>query len=145
MARDAVPTKVTADAIVAHLKKRPSETALEELPAVRSVFLSGSYVRGDWLDSSSDLDINILFHSDTGTEQRASTDFGTIRSFVAELGAGAVFSSQWLGGIDWGTHPYVPTTEKEVSAWTPYPYFSVFLFDFKKHTRIIWGGVYGYR
>jgi hypothetical protein len=133
------PTKRTADAIVRHLRKRLAEMAPDELPSVRSVFLSGSYVRGDWLDSSSDLDINILFHSGDHVDRSSENDFGKIRQLVVELGAGAVFSSQCPGGIDWGTHPFVPTTMKEVSAPTPYPYFSVFLFDFRKNTRILWG------
>ena len=33
----------------------------------------------------------------------------------------------------------MPTTKEEVLVWTPYPYFSVFLFDFKANTQIIWG------
>jgi predicted nucleotidyltransferase len=137
------PTKKTADVIVRHLRKRLAETAPDELPSVRSVFLSGSYVRGDWLDSSSDLDINILFHSGVRAERSSENDFGEIRQLVVELGAAAIFSSQCPGGIDWGTHPYVPTTKKEVSVPTPYPYFSVFFFDFRCNTRILWGEDFG--
>lgn len=37
-----------------------------DLPAVRSVFVFGSYCRGDWLDSSSDLDITVILRDNSG-------------------------------------------------------------------------------
>ena len=47
-------TKQLADLIVSGL-----EAALRHasLPSIRSIYIYGSYCRGDWLDCSSDLDV----------------------------------------------------------------------------------------
>ena len=41
-----------------------------ELEGVRSVFVSGSYVRGDWLDGRSDLDVGLVTDRDWGARLR---------------------------------------------------------------------------
>lgn len=50
-------TKQIAGEIVSGLSDSLSHA---DLPTVRSVFVFGSYCRGDWLDSSSDLDITVI-------------------------------------------------------------------------------------
>ena len=46
---------------IEHLRRELSGVELE---GVRSVFVSGSYVRGDWLDGRSDLDIGLVTDCD---------------------------------------------------------------------------------
>ena len=67
---------------------------------------------------------------------RISTNYGTsLWNWVLR----AIFSSQRPGGIDWGTHPYIPTTKEEVAVPTPFPYISVFRVDFRENIRVLWG------
>ena len=61
-------TKQLADLIVSGL-----EAALRHasLPSIRSIYIYGSYCRGDWLDCSSDLDVGVITSEtdDSGAER----------------------------------------------------------------------------
>lgn len=132
-------TKEIADNIVEHLIDTLSGRPPGSLPTVRSIFLCGSYVRGDWVDYSSDLDINVLYSDFPGDGEQRSDDLKVVKGYVADLNVSEGFPSQIPGGIDWGILPDIPKSTEDVSKPTPYVYFSAFYFDFRRNIRIIWG------
>jgi hypothetical protein len=125
------PTKLNADQVVAALSTGLEFMDAAELPSIRSVYLTGSYVRGDWLDSSSDLDVQILFR-----DTLSHSDLNRIKSFTAEAGS---FASQCPGGVDWSIQPNISTTLEEARQIGPFLYHSIFLFDLKENLRVLWG------
>lgn len=105
------------------------------LPGIRSVFLYGSFVRGDWLDSNSDLDIGVLFAG----ENALPDGFDQLRTFTDEILHGRPFPSHTPGGIDWCTLSAVPTQNHEVRTVTGFSALNIFLFDFVRNSLILWG------
>ncbi len=79
-----------------------------QLAAVRSVYISGSYCRGDWLDRSSDLDVNIVLRDTAQSVQ--DKDIQWIQSSIEKGKAGRNFPSQCPGGVDLGliSEKYIP-------------------------------------
>lgn len=129
-------TKQIANEIVSGMSGYLSHA---DLPAVRSVFVSGSYCRGDWLDSSSDLDITVILHC---TQPAAKEhDLQQIRSVIASIMDGRPFPSQCPGGVDFGvvTEDLIPKTRDEASMPSPYPPFSINMFDLKAHHIMLYG------
>ena len=124
-------TRGVARACVEHLRR--------ELPSVRprgvrSVFVNGSYARGDWLDGRSDLDIGLV------TESGWESGFVALKRLVSEAIAGAGFDAHAEGGVDWNLIDRVAlprTTSQAVDS--PYPYFNVYRFDLDAHCHILWG------
>ena len=105
-----------------------------ELEGVHSVFVSGSYVRGDWLDGRSDLDIGLV------TDRDWERGFADLRRVVSEAVGEDGFDSHEEGGVDWNliAAASLPrTTQQAIDS--PYPYFSVFRFDLDAHCEILWG------
>ena len=133
------PTKEIAREIVEGLKSELSRRKPSELENVRSVFVTGSYVRGDWLDCSSDLDINILFMPDFKAPIEKDVGYRFIRSTANRILGGRPFPSQCPSGIDWSIHPGVPTRGEDVRNVSGYLLFNIFLFDFLEHSEILWG------
>ena len=52
-----------AHGIIVGLKEQLRHPTVDDLSGIRSLFVYGSFLRGDWLDSNSDLDIGVLFSS----------------------------------------------------------------------------------
>ena len=129
-------TKPVADKIVGALKAGLATVSSEELPTVRSVYLSGSYVRGDWLDASSDLDVTILYRPPEEVRSHSPEDLARIQAFARCL---EPFPSQCPGGIDWSTQPGVPTSPEEARKVGPFLQHSIFLFDLRENLRVLWG------
>ena len=124
-------TREVARACVQHLR--------HELPGVqprgvRSVFVNGSYVRGDWLDGRSDLDIGLV------TESGWESGFAEVERLVSEAIAGARFDAHIEGGVDWNLigRAVLPRTTRQ-AVDSPYPYFNVFRFDLDANCQILWG------
>ena len=124
-------TQAVAKACVEHLRR--------ELPSVRprgvrSVFVNGSYVRGDWLDGRSDLDIGLV------TESSWESGFAEVTRLVSEATAGAIFAAHVDGGVDWNLidRAALPRTTRQ-AVDSPYPYFNVFRFDLDAHCQVLWG------
>ena len=124
-------TREVAKACVKHLRR--------ELPGVqprgvRSVFVNGSYVRGDWLDGRSDLDIGLV------TESSWESGFAEIKRLASKATAGAVFAAHVDGGVDWNLidRAALPRTTRQ-AVDSPYPYFNVFRFDLDAHCQVLWG------
>lgn len=116
---------------IEHLR---SELSGVELEGVRSVFVSGSYVRGDWLDGRSDLDIGLV--TDCDWEQ----GFADVQRAVSDVVGEDGFDSHEEGGIDWNLIDAASlprTTQQAIDS--PFPYFSVFRFDLDAHCDILWG------
>lgn len=130
-------TKQIADEIVATLKNALPKTALEELDSVESVFLMGSYIRGDWLNINSDLDITILFEP-TSKGDRRSYDFKKIKELIYDSPIRTEFVSQCNGGIDWGKLDFLPE-EQDLNEITGFFHYNVFYFDFITNIEILWG------
>lgn len=129
-------TKQIANEIVSGLSGYLSHA---DLPAVRSVFASGSYCRGDWLDSSSDLDITVILR-DTQSAAK-ERDLQQIRSVIASITNGRPFPSQCPYGVDFGivTEDLIPKTQAEASVPSPFPPFSVTMFDLQAHHIMMYG------
>lgn len=125
------PTKPTANQVVTALSSGLATSSTADLPTIRSVYLSGSYVRGDWLESSSDLNVQILFR-----DTASPSDLTRIKSFAEAAGS---FASQCPGGVDWSTQPNIPTTLEEAHTVGPFLYHSIFLFDLKENLEVLWG------
>ena len=105
-----------------------------ELGGVRSVFVNGSYVRGDWLDGRSDLDIGLV------TESGWERAFADVQRMVSAAVGEDRFDSHEEGGVDWNliAAASLPrTTQQAIDS--PYPYFSVFRFDLDAHCDTLWG------
>ena len=130
------PTKPIAEKVVAALEAGLSTVRAAELPNVRAVYLSGSYVRGDWLEASSDVDVTILYRPAEGCNSPSPQDLARIQGHVRGI---APFPSQCPGGIDWSTQPGVPTSPEEVRKVGPFLQYSIFLFDLKGNLRVLWG------
>ena len=116
---------------IEHLRSELSGMVLE---GVHSVFVSGSYVRGDWLDGRSDLDIGLV------TDCRWERGFADVRRVVSDVVGEDGFDSHEEGGVDWNLidAALLPrTTQQAIDS--PYPYFSVFRFDLDAHCDILWG------
>jgi hypothetical protein len=110
-----------------------------ELGPVRSVYVTGSYVRGDWLHSSSDLDITVLFREGFTSDKRDQA-LSSIKRLAAQTPDQHGFPSHCpSGGIDWGTQMFVPARQIDLRQIGPYLPYGVFFFDFRKHLEIIWG------
>jgi predicted nucleotidyltransferase len=133
-----INTKLLADKIVNALV---NSLRSHELHAFKSIYVSGSYCRGDWLNSSSDLDIHMI-NNDSGTEYR-NADLDYIKSIISEVLDGQDFPSHCPGGIDYGFNNIsnIPKTYDEACKPSPYANFSTLMFDFKanniRYTAII--------
>ena len=124
-------TKEVARACVEHLRR--------ELPSVRprgvrSVFVNGSYVRGDWLDGRSDLDIGLV------TENGWESGLAAVKRLASEAITAAGFDAHAEGGVDWNLidRDALPRTTSQ-AVDSPYPYFNVFRFDLDAHCHMLWG------
>lgn len=129
-------TKQIANKIVSGLSGCLSNA---DLPAVRSVFVSGSYCRGDWLDSSSDLDITVILRD---TQPAAKErDLQQIHSVISSITGGEPFPSQCPDGVDFGivSEDLIPKTRAEASVPSPFPPFSVTMFDLQAHHIMLYG------
>ncbi len=131
-------THLLAEKLVGGLKQALDQTRPTDLLSIRSIYLTGSYIRGDWLDSSSDLDITILC-ADEQNSVIFEKDFAFLRSLAQRILDGAFFPSQCPGGIDWSIQSSIPITPSEASVIGPYPYHSIFLFDLKEQFYLLWG------
>ena len=131
-----VNTKLLADKIVRALINRLKNC---ELPAFKSIYIAGSYCRGDWLNSSSDLDIHMI-NSDNATEHKEN-NLNCIKSIVSETLNGQAFPSHCPGGVEYGFSNIlnIPKTYDEACKPSPYAYFSTLMFDFKENNMTIYG------
>lgn len=110
-----------------------------ELPSIRSIYVSGSYCRGDWLDCSSDLDIGVII-KDTEASL-IDRDIHWLQNTLEQLKGDADFPSHCPGGIDFSTSPEsaVPKTREEASIPAPYSLFSTTMFDLYAHHILLYG------
>ncbi len=124
-------TRDVARACVEHLRR---ELPRIRLRGIRCVFVNGSYVRGDWLDGRSDLDIGMVTESDW------ESGFAELERLASEAIAGAIFAAHVDGGVDWNLidRAALPQTTRQ-AVDSPYPYFNVFRFDLDANCQILWG------
>lgn len=129
-------TKRLADDIVETLRR---ELPGVRLPAFRCVYIAGSYVRGDWLQCSSDLDIHTIY--DDAFLYRKDEDLAVLQEIVRSAIAGREFPSHCPGGIEYGfSHSaHVPISTQAAVIPSPYAYFSTLLFDLQEHHINLYG------
>lgn len=129
-------TKKLAETIVNGLQDALS---CANLPAIRSVYVSGSYCRGDWLDRSSDLDVGVIIRDvdDSLIEQ----DIQWLQKVLEELKGNVAFPSHCPGGIDFSTSPEsaLPKSREEAAVPAPYSLFSTTMFDLYAHHILLYG------
>lgn len=109
-----------------------------KLPAIRTVYLSGSYCRGDWLDCSSDLDVGVIIRdTDPALIER---DIQWLQNALKALQGTAAFPSHCPGGIDFSTSPEraLPKTREEAAVPAPYSLFSTAMFDLYAHHILLY-------
>ena len=128
-------TRKIAEKIVETLE---NELLRINIPSIKCIYISGSFCRGDWLNSSSDLDIHMIFSENIETKQN---DLAKIYEIVENSNDLKTFYSHTPGGIDFGFNDItnVPKTLEEALKPSPYPYFSTLMFDIKKHCKTIYG------
>jgi flavodoxin len=128
-------TKKIAENIVNTLGE---QLAKIELSSIASIYVPGSFCRGDWLNNSSDLDIHFVFSENTDMRQN---DMDKIYKIIEKAKGRKTLYSHAPGGIDYGFSEManVPKTLEEALAPNPYPYFSTLMFDIKKYNKTIYG------
>jgi predicted nucleotidyltransferase len=128
-------TKETSEIIVNALGNNLTKIIL---PSIISIYIPGSFCRGDWLNNSSDLDIHIIFSKNNETREN---DLKRIYESVEEAKGSKILYSHMPGGIDYGFNEIanVPKTLEEALEPSPYPYFSTLMFDIKEHNKTIYG------
>ena len=128
-----------------------AKTSPPEFGHIRTIFVCGSFVRGDWLDCNSDLDIGVIFREGFG--KVIETSFGLryvddadknpgyqlMKNTITEAVGGRNFHAQTPGGIDMIGLPEPPRDPKSGIGHIGPPMFHVFLFDFLAHHRILFG------
>lgn len=111
------------------------------IPTIRNVFITGSFVRGDWLNMSSDLDIQILYHKESQENER-KIDLLKLQNAVSERFGNPPFPSQTMEiptGLEWSQHEYLPVTEQDISTISPFLSYNIFYFDFYKNRKLLHG------
>jgi hypothetical protein len=129
-------TRALAEDIVHDLREWLAGMHAEDLAGIRSVFLYGSFVRGDWLDSNSDLDIGLVLSGPSCAVDASSQQLSTV---CQELLGQRPFPSHTPGGLDWCTLPELPKTDADVRQITGFAPLNIFLFDFAACCQVIWG------
>jgi hypothetical protein len=144
-------TYAIAQDVVSRLETLRDERDPAVLRAIRTVFIAGSFIRGDWLEHCSDLDIGVVFKEGIGHVEE--TPFGLryisdadsndcyqhITGAIAEAVGDREFYSQVPGGVDIMAYPEPPSdTEGEIRHIGP-PAFNVFRFDLAVNNRVVYG------
>jgi len=129
-------TKILADKIVDILIERLRGCTLS---AFKSIYICGSYCRGDWLNSSSDLDLHMI--ENEGNEVQKENDLNHIQSIVMDALDGQDFPSHCPGGIEYGFSQIanIPKTYEDACKPSPYANFATLMFDFKENNITIYG------
>ena len=129
-------TRALADEVVQGLRNWLSGVSPSELPGVRSVFLYGSFMRGDWLDSNSDLDIGLVL---TDPSSADDPPWRPLHGRCQQLLARRPFPSHMPGGLDWCTLPGLPRSDADVHQITGFAPLNMFLLEFMACCQVIWG------
>ncbi len=130
--------------IVEGLIDRLSCRSSADLDSIFSVYVSGSYVRGDFLESNSDLDLSVVFRPGGDRLLREDPSYKLVQSEVQGIIGGRSFHSHTPGGVDWEAirWDWLPTPKRGPSIPGPAPYyapFGIFLFDLHRYLKVCWG------
>ncbi|MCL2774246.1 MAG: hypothetical protein FWD71_12975 [Oscillospiraceae bacterium] len=131
----AVNTKILADSVV---EKLSAELKKYNLSYFKSIYVCGSYCRGDWLNSNSDLDIHTI--CDDNQSDLREENFGLLKSLVDEALRGRDFPAH-SESIEYGFSSLenIPKTYEEALKPSPYAYFSTLMFDLKENHITLYG------
>ncbi len=128
-----------ATEIVAFLKSS-FKSNLYNIPSIKNVYITGSYVRNDWLNMSSDLDIQILFYKDSKKDIRKH-DITILQNSVCDTFGDIPFPSQAMDapfGLDWSINDCLPN-ENDIITISPFTAYNIFYFDFYKNRKLLYG------
>ena len=113
-----------------------------------SVCVCGSYVRGDFIDRNSDLDINIVLKP-TDTEgnpddAKSSAGCDAVKDLAVSLLKGRTLHSHNPEGLDWPvvSHEWLPRRTEDVHlprGKPTFPLLNIFLFDYLENLLVLWG------
>ena len=123
-------TRDIAEEIVLGLQRELGRPSSDDLPGIRSLFVYGSFVRGDWLECNCDLDLGVLFSPEAPEN---SSGWERIQDVARRILAGRDFPSHTPGAIDWSTLSSFPTRDEEARKISGFFPFNIFLFDFQRH------------
>ncbi len=129
-------TKAVADKIVQRLQDSLSNCKFE---SIKSVYVCGSYCRGDWLNHSSDLDIHTIY--DPSNETDSETEKQELIALIESAKGNGKFFAHCPDGVEVGFNftTHVPRSHEDACKPSPYAYFSTLMFDFKKHNKTLYG------
>ena len=131
-----INTKDIADEIVSGLQ---FELKKHSLPSFKSIYILGSYCRGDWLNCSSDLDIHTIYNDESMATK--NKDFALLKHIVDDILNNREFPSHCPGGIEYGFNRFqdVPKTYESACIPSPYAPFSICMFDLKENHITVYG------
>ena len=129
-------TLALADRIVHNLTLQLSSA---DLPAFRSIYVCGSFCRGDWLNCSSDLDLHMI--TDDSQAKYKDSNLEHIKTIVTNALDGESFFSHCPRGVEYGfsSLEHIPHTTEEACHPSPYAYLATLMFDLKEHHITVYG------
>lgn len=133
-------TYKTAQAIVEFIQGTVNKQGFE-VPSIRNIYITGSFVRGDWLNMSSDLDIQVLFKKGS-PDILQKEDLLKLQNAIAERFGKPPFPSQAMSseyGLDISTNDYLPQNEKDLSELCPFMPYNIYYFDFCQNRKLLYG------
>ena len=145
------PTRHIAEYVVEALRHGLGGANAATIASIRTVFVGGSYVRGDWLDHCSDLDVGVVFRPGCGTVEQtsfglryiadAASDPGyrLIQDTITQAMRGRELFSYVRGGVDLMAYPEPPPASNSALEHVGPPAYHVFLFDLAQHHQILFG------
>lgn len=112
-----------------------------DFSSIRNVFITGSFVRGDWLNMSSDLDIQVLFYQNSLPDIQEKEIFKLQKIIEYKFG-NPPFPSHAMYtqfGLDWSLNDYLPYDTKDIMDISPFSLYNIFYFDFFRNRKLIYG------
>lgn len=139
-----IDTRRVAQEIVEGLKNELTNYEKDLQRDIYSICISGSFVRGDFIQCNSDLDVNIVFSPNFDGNLQNNCNIDHIVSIIKKARNNGPFPSHSAQGVEinfilWD---WLPKSQKEIKHPTDGSYFTplgIFLFDYHKNLDICWG------
>ncbi len=156
-----ISTKQLAEEVVAGMHRELPNILSPDGKGIWSVFITGSYIRGDFANGNSDLDVGIIIQPRINTSRNYNPndepgvkaireltisllDGRIIRSHASDL-HGRIFNPEkGSNGIELMAFTYeeIPKSPEDIvppQEGPDFPYFNVFMFDFVENLLLLWG------
>ena len=139
-------TRELADELVSGLKEQLPQLLDEDCRGLWSVCICGSYVRGDFMDSNSDLDFHVVFEpgSRESSEPYESEGFSAVKGLVDHIVAGRKLFGHNPDQFDWLMSSWESLPKRQADIQIPggrpmTPLLNIFLFDYLENLLVLWG------